>query len=276
MSGRRRSPQARDRILGAQLRTIRMERTDLSLEQAAEVSMISLSTLSRIENGKRHITSEDVALLLTIYRVPARQRALLVDAARAEVPSGWWQGRLPGLPPDIGVASHECTATALTSWSIAVLPELLQTRAYASAFLRMNGTEQREIDTLWETRARRRDQVFARADITAFVHELALHTPFGGRAALKEQLHHLLASVDRGIGVRLLRIGEPLGALVHPWLLWEFPRDPAVVHVGLQRSEVFLHEPEIGLYLAARTELARAACTVAETRTAIAAVIDRL
>ncbi|WP_083471447.1 helix-turn-helix domain-containing protein [Kibdelosporangium phytohabitans] len=78
MSGIRKQPQARDRAIGAQLKSIRAQRTGLSLEQAAELLGWSPATMSRIENGRRHISAEDVASILAVYRVPAAQRDAIV------------------------------------------------------------------------------------------------------------------------------------------------------------------------------------------------------
>ena len=57
MPNKRQPPRPRDRIIGARLRAIRRERTDLSLEAAAKVLGWGLATMSRIENGQRHIST---------------------------------------------------------------------------------------------------------------------------------------------------------------------------------------------------------------------------
>jgi transcriptional regulator with XRE-family HTH domain len=69
MPSKRQPPRPRDRILGARLRAIRKERTKLSLEDAAKALEWSLATMSRIENGRRRITTEDMATILTVYRI---------------------------------------------------------------------------------------------------------------------------------------------------------------------------------------------------------------
>lgn len=72
------------------LRAIRRERTDLSLEAAAKMLGWGLATMSRIENGRRHISTEDVAMILTADRIPAAEREEVIAEARAENASGWW------------------------------------------------------------------------------------------------------------------------------------------------------------------------------------------
>ncbi|MFC7613464.1 helix-turn-helix domain-containing protein [Actinokineospora soli] len=99
MPGQRRSPQARDRSIGAQLRAMRVERARISLERAAELAGWSLATLSRTENGKRHITSEDVASLLTVYKIPVAEREVLIEAAKTTGLAGWWSRPCPASKP---------------------------------------------------------------------------------------------------------------------------------------------------------------------------------
>src|SRR5689334_10045233 len=108
MSGERRPSQARDRAIGAQLKSIRLEQTDLSLEKAAKLLQWSTATMSRIENGKRHISAEDVSAILAIYQVPVAQRTGLINRAKAIDEPGWWTRPLPGVPDTAGMlASYE-------------------------------------------------------------------------------------------------------------------------------------------------------------------------
>lgn len=85
---KRQPPRPRDRIIGARLRAIRKERTELSLEAAAKVLGWGLATMSRIENGQRRITTEDVAMILTVYRIPSAERDEVIAEAKAENASG--------------------------------------------------------------------------------------------------------------------------------------------------------------------------------------------
>lgn len=266
VSGARKAPHARDRMIGAQLRFIRRERTGLSLEAAAELAELAPATMSRIENGKRHISSEDVAALLAIYRAPSAQRAALIDAARtAGQAAGQWQRSLPGVLPDANMSSHETGACTVISWSVAVVPSLLQTPAYAIGVLVADGIPRDEAERSWNARLHRQARLQA-ADHTAFVHEFALRTAFGGRAALKEQLLHLTRAAGRGVGVRLVGAGAPLAALGHSWTMLGFPKDPPIVHVELHGSSVFLHDSETAAYERQSRQLRRVACSVAETK----------
>ncbi|WP_424183385.1 helix-turn-helix domain-containing protein [Actinokineospora sp. G85] len=269
MSGQRKTPQARDRTIGAQLRAVRTEQTSLSLEAAATAIGWSAATLSRTENGKRHISSEDVSAVLAVYGVPASQRDELIESARAGAQAGWWSRPLPGVLPDVGtLASYESTATALTDWSIGVIPGLLQTERYAVGFMLADGAERQDCEIRWMARLRRQ-QVLPGLDYTAFIHEGALRTPFGGAEALQEQLAHLESAASRGLRVRIVREHLPHRALLHSWMMLEFPQAPPVLYVELHRSSVYLHDSEVDIYQDVLAELGQLAFSSAESRSII-------
>ncbi|PWW66705.1 helix-turn-helix domain-containing protein [Actinokineospora spheciospongiae] len=276
MSGQRKNPQARDRTIGAQLKALRQEQTTLNLEAAARAIGWSTATLSRIENGKRHITSEDVAMVLTTYGVPMAQREELIESARTGVQAGWWSRPLPGVLPDVGtLASYEASANALTNWSFSFVPGLLQTERYAAGLMSEDGAEPQDVKMRWRARLQRQ-RVLPTIDYTAFLHESALQQPFGGIDALREQLGHLVQASTRGLGVRIVRGRMPHRLLLHPWLLLDFPDAPPVLNVELNGSSVFLHDDEVRSYENMRSMLDRMALSSAESRSMIEQLRERL
>ena len=276
MSGQRKNPQARDRTIGAQLKALRQEQTTLNLEAAARAIGWSTATLSRIENGKRHITSEDVAMVLTTYGVPMAQREELIESARSGVQAGWWSRPLPGVLPDVGtLASYEASARAITDWSFSFIPGLLQTERYAAGLMLEDGAKPQHVEMLWIARLRRQ-AVLPKIDYVAFVHESALHLPFGGLDALRGQLGHLVEASSRGLGVRIVRGRVPHRLLLHPWLLLDFPDAPPVLHVELHGSSVYLHDDEVRSYGNMRAMLDRMALSSAESRSMIEQIRERL
>lgn len=238
---------ARDRVLGARLRTVRQGQ-NLSLERAAELAQWSPSTQSRIETGKRKITVEDVATLLAVYRVPVDLRTELIEMAKAGNTAGWWDRPLPGVPRELGaLVSYEASASALTDWSVTVIPGMLQTHAYAAGFMIADGVDPMDIETRWMARLRRQE-VLGTVEYTAFIGEAALHTPFGGPQVLREQLRHLLGTYERGLRVRIVREHQAHAFLLHSWLLMEFSEVSPVVHVELMVGGVYLHDQETEPY----------------------------
>ncbi|WP_424183286.1 helix-turn-helix domain-containing protein [Actinokineospora sp. G85] len=277
MSGQRKNPQARDRTIGAQLKAVRVEQTSLSLEAAARAIGWSMATLSRTENGKRHITSEEVAVVLTTYGVPVAQREELIESARSGVQAaGWWSRPLPGVLPDVGtLASYEASARAITNWSLNFIPGLLQTEQYAAALMADDGANPDEVKSRWYARVRRQ-RVLPKVEYVAFLHELALRMSFGGVDAQRDQLAHLAQAADRGHAVRVVRGRLPHRLLLHPWLLLHFADASPVLHVELNGSSVYLHDDEVGIYDNMRSELDRVALSTAESRSTIEQLRERL
>lgn len=256
------------------MRAIRLRRTSLSLEQAAAEIGWSAPTLSRTENGKRHITSEEVATVLAIYRVPRKIRDQMIENARVGCQTGWWSREIPGILPDLGtLASYEADARAITDWSINLIPGMLQTREYAVAFMRSDGIEPDAIEARWDARLRRQARL-PKIDYTAFLHENVFRVAFGGAKAYKQQLEHLFAAYDRGLGVRIVR--ELDGAMESSWMLIEFPQATPIVHVELMRSGLFLYDEEVAPYEVARARIAEKAMTSLESRDVIGGILERL
>ncbi|MBP2321444.1 transcriptional regulator with XRE-family HTH domain [Kibdelosporangium banguiense] len=275
VSGNRKPPQARDRALGAQLKTMRTRQTELSLEAAAEMLGWSAATMSRIENGKRHISAEDVASILAVYRIPVDQRDALVRRAKAIDEPGWWSRPLPGVPDELGaLASYEADANALTDWSVNIIPGLLQTYEYAKAYMLDIGNPSEDIEMVWMARLRRQ-QILPKIEYTAFIGEAAIRTPFGGAEVLTAQLKHLVEVTKRGIGVRLVPQHLPRAGLYHSWLLLDFPGSPSIAHIELLRGGVFLHDPEVDGYVSQRAKLNKIALSTAESRDILRKLIEQ-
>jgi transcriptional regulator with XRE-family HTH domain len=274
MGGVRRPPQGRDRAIGAQLRAIRLKYTNLTAEQAAREMGWSPPSFSRTENGLRHIPSEDVAALMMMYRVPRELREEMIDNARIGCQTGWWSADIPGVYPDVGaLASYEADARAITNWAANLIPGLLQTKDYAVAFMLADGAAPDEVGPRWEARQKRQSRL-PHIDYTAFVYEPVLRQPFGGLGAYRKQMEHLHHAYTRGIGVRIVR--EMDAALLHSWMLIEFPRATPVVHVEMLRSGVFLYDQEVAPYLDAHARMERKALTSLESRHVIGGILERL
>ncbi|TDP96706.1 helix-turn-helix domain-containing protein [Labedaea rhizosphaerae] len=244
-----RRDQPRDRELGARLRAVRVEQAKLSLEAAAKLIGWSAAKLSRTENGRRMVTTEDVAVVLTTYKVPAAQREQMISDAQIGQQDGWWSRTIPGISPDLGtLAGYEQQAKALTDCSLLVVPGLLHTYAYAIGMLRAGGLSDTDAELRWMARLRRQ-QVLPGVEYRAFIGEAALHTPFGGAEALAEQLRALVSGYDRGLSIRLIPEHIPMHGLLHSWLLIESPISAPVLNVELIGSAVFVFDVEPYLQL---------------------------
>jgi transcriptional regulator with XRE-family HTH domain len=234
--------QSRDRMIGARLRAIRKERTELSLEAAAKVAQWAPARLSRTENGKRHVTIEEVATLLTAYKIPVAEREEVLSQLGAG--AGWWERGLPGVPLEVGaLAAYESNATELIDVSIMAVPGLLHTYETAKAAMSAAGSPPEDIETRWMARLRRQ-QILGTVDYTAYIGESALYTQFGGPEVLRGQLEHLQSARDRGIGLRIVPEHQTKVLVLHTWMWMRFPNTPPVVYVEMVSGAQFLHEED--------------------------------
>ena len=86
-----RSPTVRRRELGALLRKLRTEK-GLTVEQAAEQLMFSMSKLSRMETGHGVATPRDIRDVCSLYEVTDEaERERMLKLAAEGKQAGWWQ-----------------------------------------------------------------------------------------------------------------------------------------------------------------------------------------
>ena len=272
----RNDPRARDRIIGAKLRAIRTGRAEISLERAAELAGWAPSRLSRTERGLRPATTEEVATLLTAWRLPVREREEVLAEIQAGASSGWWDRSLPGVPSYVGaLASYEADAKELVNVAITVVPGLLQTYETAIATLRADGVPEEDLETRWMVRLRRQ-QILGIVEYSAYITESTLRTPFGGPKALRDQLEHLLVAQERGMGVRVIPEHQTKVLLLHSWMWMGFPNTKPVVHVELGSGAFFLHDDDVAHYTGTLDRLNKAALSRNDSCKLISELIKEL
>jgi transcriptional regulator with XRE-family HTH domain len=276
MGGQRKGPRARDRSIGAKLRSIRRERTNLSLEDAAERCGWSPSTMSRIENGKRHVSTEDIATICTVFKLPTPEREELIQEAREGSARGWWDRPLPGVPKDIGaLASYEADAVRLTDWSVNLVPGLLHTYDYAVAMMAADGVPPDDIEMRWMARLRRQ-QILGTVDYTAFIGEAALRIPFGGPASMRGQLRHLIDAHTRGIRIRIVPEHLPHSMLLHSWLFMEFSQTSPVVNVEIMNGGFFLLDEDAEHFIEVLHRLDKVALSATASRSLLRKALEEV
>lgn len=262
MSGR--NSQSQNRIIGARLRAIRKERAGLSLEAAAKVAQWASARLSRTENGKRNVTTEEVATLLTAYKIPVAEREEFLT--QLQTGTGWWDRGLPGVPAEVGtLASYEATANELIDVSMLAVPGLLHTYETAKAVMAAAGYSPDDIETMWMARLRRQ-QILGTVDYTAYIGEAALYTQFGGPDVLRGQLQHLQGARDRGIGIRIVPEHQTKVLVLHTWMWMRFPNTPPVVYVEMVSGAQFLHEKDANPFSQTLDRLDRVAMSPTASR----------
>jgi transcriptional regulator with XRE-family HTH domain len=126
------------RRLGSAFKELR-EAAGETLQQTARTLMFSPSKLSRIENGlagEPH--PRDVRDLIAHFGVQdSSDLAALEELAAAGRQPGWWQVPPYEMPSRLDTfISYESAASRIEAYVAAVLPAMLQTRAYAAECIR--------------------------------------------------------------------------------------------------------------------------------------------
>ncbi|MEO6086128.1 MAG: helix-turn-helix transcriptional regulator [Umezawaea sp.] len=250
--------------LGDELRGLR-ERAGLSLERAGEQIDASATKMSRIENGLREGSAEDVSALLAIYGCGGPRRAELLTLAREVERRGWWQRNKPDFAErQRTLIGLEAKADLIVNFEGMHIPGLLQTGEYTRALMNECGMVPTiEIEGRMVTRMRRHAVLLKERPprLIALIDELVLHRMIGGPDVVRRQLEHLVEAAC--LPNTTLRVVPNSGAHAASAGAFELVRRPAghkVVFLENLTSSLFLEEPqEIETYeQAIRLLLARA------------------
>jgi transcriptional regulator with XRE-family HTH domain len=188
-----RSPTVRRRELGALLRKLRLEK-GLTVEQAAEQLMFSMSKLSRMETGHGAASRRDIRDLCALYEVTddAERERMLKLAAEGKQ-QAWWQSY------DLGYATYvglEAEAVSISAFQSSVVHGLLHTAEYARAghYGAMPLLNPDQIELQIEAKLTRQ-RILTRDNPPKFsvvLDEAALHRAVGGRQVMAAQLAKIL------------------------------------------------------------------------------------
>jgi transcriptional regulator with XRE-family HTH domain len=247
-----RSPTVRRRELGALLRKLRVE-SGLTVEQAAEQLMFSMSKLSRMETGHGVATPRDIRDLCGLYGVTdAAERDRMVKLASEGRQRAWWQAYDLGYETYVGL---EAEAVAISAFQSSVVHGLLQTPDYARAG--HEGTMPRlapdQIDLQIEAKLTRQ-AILTRVNpppVAVILDEAALHRMAGGRRVMAAQLARILdRSALPNVTVQVL----PFAVGSHPGLESNF----TILELSHQAPDVVFVEGLIGsVYLDRAEDLKR-------------------
>ena len=188
-----RSPTVRRRELGALLRRLRTEK-GLTVEQAAERLLFSMSKLSRMETGHGVATARDIRDLCDLYDVTDEaERQRLMNLAREGKQQAWWQSYDLGYGTYVGL---EADAVTISAFQSSVVHGLLHTADYARAqhqgSVPLLSPDQIELQI--EAKLTRQ-RILTRNEPPSFsvvLDEAALHRVVGGRQVMAAQLAKIL------------------------------------------------------------------------------------
>jgi len=243
----RENVRAKARGLGAELSDLR-EQAGLTLREVGDLLGWSAPTMSRIENGLRDTTSEEVAALLVVYKITGARKNHLVHMAKTIDQASWLEtgsGDLPGQL--IALRAFEKEAVKITTFGLSLVPGLLQADGYARGVMKTAGVPVESLDKQTEARLGRQ-KIFGRRKPTmlhAIIDGSALNRTIGSPAVMAAQLRHLVRmSAMPNVHIQVLR--EPdHPAVGGSYTILEFrPPAPAFVHLENFASAMFLDEPD--------------------------------
>jgi len=193
----RRTPTARQKRLGAELRRLRVA-AGVGTDHAAELLGTDRMKVSNMESGSRTVSPERVRTLLDSYGCtdPAYVEALVAMADNRQ--RGWWEQYRDTLPIGLlDIAELEWHAKRMQTAQTVHVPGLLQTEDYARAVFSAGLPPMSRLAIeLHVSHRMSRQRVFDRADplpYIGYIHEAALRMQFGGRQVTRDQLDHLCA-----------------------------------------------------------------------------------
>jgi hypothetical protein len=245
---------------------------------AAEALGWDPGKLSRLENGRAHVLPDDLAALLSLYKVDQSMwdgfQRLMRDAARSVELRHGSGGVLTARYADL--IALESDAEAVRVYALAVVPGLLQTAAYARAITGGVALTRSadEVDALVKVR-RERQAVLSRLPYWVVIEEAVLRRSFRSHpGVMREQLRRLLDVAARP-NVRVQVI--PMSADPHPGCAGGFdlvtftaPMPAVIVEIENLGGSAYVAEPtDAKLWDAAWQRLTDEALSVGESLTLI-------
>ncbi|MEU8343537.1 helix-turn-helix transcriptional regulator [Spirillospora sp. NPDC048832] len=250
-----RPPTIRERRLASELKRLRETSTSLMLEEAADQLGWNKAKLSRVENALRRVTAGEVQELLTLYGVTGPRFDALVSFARTARQRGWWDAYAKNLPADYATyMGLEAEAEWLSTYTLGLLPGLVQTEAYAEQVIRSTlkrfvspqGIERRVAARMERQKAwLERDEP---ARLWAILDEATLSWVIGSPGIMRDQYRRV---VELAALPNVMLQVMPVGSGAHPgavgtFTIMGFPErfTPDVVYVENMTSALYIESDE--------------------------------
>lgn len=238
---------ARARALANELRDLRRA-AGLTTKEAAEKVDVSPATLNRSELGLRTPPPEEVSSMLTAYGVKGVEKQRVLTLARAANPAGWWETGGNALPKQLPtLITFEGEATKITNFEPLLVPGLLQTHAYMRAVMESGGIPDADADGRVAARAGRQTVLTRKRPprYLVIIDEAVLRRPFGGRTVMAEQIRHIIAVAELpNATVQVIPFDRGGYPIYGPFLLLQFSKTGAIVHLEHKQASGFLDEPD--------------------------------
>jgi hypothetical protein len=276
------------RALGRRLRDLRLKAEKSLLAAAVQID-VSKQTIGRMEEGQYvRISAVQYHSLLDLYAADQAAREEVtglieeVKSAKGDSVKGWWRAYDDVVNRDFDhFMSLEQACNRMTTFQLALLPGLLQTREYRRWVMETIDPMKSETNAerQLELMVRRQKRISMDPDFSleVLLFEAALRQCVGGPEAMAEQLEHL---VDVGqlpnVSIRIIPFGVPpfAGLISESFTFFGFrpshvgrmPEPPVVFVEGLTGALFFESEGTIELYKSALSGIRDVALSEEDTR----------
>lgn len=235
----------RQRQLAARLRELRDRRTSAEVQAGTGITP---SKLSRIESCHVRARPGDVEKLATFYGAPSDQVELLVSAAEEAWSSTVMRDYI-GSEWAAALRSHlelEADAQRIESYTIDLVPGLLQTREYTRALIESRpDVDKTTVDSRLDFRDQRQRRVKSgELELWAVVGETVLHQMIGGPVVLADQLDYL-RNPPASVTTQVLPFeAGPHAALGSSFHIFTFPEFASVVYQDTIKKGLYQDDHE--------------------------------
>ncbi len=229
--------------------TVLREEAGYAPREVAELLGWSRPKVSRIETARSVPRVADVEALLSLYLPDPAQALRLIDLTRQARQRGWWTAFTDVLAGSY--VSLEDGAGHIRTWQAQLVPDLLQTEAYARQVIAAAHPDPAEITHRRVQARMARRAVLGRDSAPRFhaiLDEAVLHREIGGAEVMEPQFVRLL-TMGRQPHVTLQVL--PFAAGAHAGLNGSFallgfpdPDEPEVGYAEGQSGEVQVDAPE--------------------------------
>ncbi|MGW7208176.1 helix-turn-helix domain-containing protein [Streptomyces sp. NPDC054837] len=241
------------KMLGKQLAAARRAAGHTQSALAALVK-VDEETIASIEQGRRSLKPDLAALLDEILQTKGMLSVGVANLPEIDQFPMWAELYM----------EHEREAIALSWYDNAVLPGLLQTRAYAEAVLRerVPAYDEDEIETKVAGRVERQEILHRKnpPTLSFVVWEPVLHMMIGGPEVRREQLGHLRATAELPcVSMQFLPLASPCHAgMAGPFILVETPDHQHLAYTESQRGSQWVSDADEVSRLARKYAMLRA------------------
>jgi hypothetical protein len=273
--------------------TARAREIGLILEKAAKDAHLtgvnvarwlgwSESKVSRIFNGTRPSSENDLAAIAAVCRLVGEDRDHVMRLAKEVSEPNWLQEYGDRLPIELRtLVDYEEVASEITSFETDFVTGLLETPAYCRALMASSPCIPREeVEDRVAARMQRQNILSGphRPVCHFYIDEFALLRTGPGPAAMSEQLHHLLRmSVRPYIELRVIPDAVGFHPGKKPFKLMEFRQLRPILHLEDETGVQFLQQKAtIDSYRRIIAGLADVALDEGQSRDWIASVASAL